>query len=207
MTKLTHFTDDGAAHMVDVSQKADSSRVAVASGRITMNPTTVNLIRSGSASKGDVLGVAQIAGIMAAKNTPQIIPLCHPLMLSGVEVSFEIDDNGVSVAASVRTVGKTGVEMEALTACSAALLTIYDMMKAVDRGMTIERIRVESKDGGASGSWQREPADDESSAFSCADGVCAVVPTADAQQIDLQALGSIRMPIIPTENEEPNPEH
>lgn len=155
MTKLTHINEDGGAHMVDVSAKAETRRVAVATGRITMRPQTATVIREGTAKKGDVLGVAQVAGIMAAKNTPQIIPMCHPLLLTGVDVRFEIEDAAVAVTATVRTTGKTGVEMEALTACSAALLTVYDMVKAIDRSMVIEAICVESKQGGASGDWQR----------------------------------------------------
>lgn len=155
MTKLTHINEDGGAHMVDVSAKAETRRVAVASGRITMRPQTATVIREGTAKKGDVLGVAQVAGIMAAKNTPQIIPMCHPLLLTGVDVRFEIEDAAVAVTATVRTTGKTGVEMEALTACSAALLTVYDMVKAIDRTMVIEAICVESKQGGSSGDWQR----------------------------------------------------
>lgn len=155
MSKLTHFNDDGDARMVDVSTKAETQRIAVATGRITMKPETAEIIRSGSASKGDVLAVAQVAGIMAAKNTPQLIPMCHPLMLTGVDVRLSVSNAWVDVEASVRTTGKTGVEMEALTACSASLLTVYDMVKAVDRGMVIERIQLESKEGGASGTWTR----------------------------------------------------
>ena len=152
---LTHFDDAGNARMVDVGDKAETKRIAVASGRIRMLPETVTLIREGRAAKGDVLGVAQVAGIMAAKKTSDIIPMCHPLMITKVDLRFEIVDDAVEIRAEVHTRGKTGVEMEALTAVSAAALTIYDMVKAVDRGMIIEDIRLDSKEGGRSGEWKR----------------------------------------------------
>ena len=153
---LTHFDAQGQAHMVDVAAKAATHRIAIAQGRITMLPATLALIASGSAKKGDVLGIARIAGIMAAKKTSELIPLCHPLALTRVAVDFELleSDNAVACRATVETVGPTGVEMEALTAVQIALLTIYDMCKAVDRGMTISGVRVLEKHGGKSGSWQ-----------------------------------------------------
>lgn len=152
---LTHFDEAGNARMVDVGDKAETKRIAVASGHIRMEPDTVSLIREGRAAKGDVLGVAQVAGIMAAKKTSDIIPMCHPLMLTKVDLRFEVGDDAVAIRAEVHTRGQTGVEMEALTAVSAAALTIYDMVKAVDRGMVIEDIRLESKEGGRSGEWRR----------------------------------------------------
>lgn len=152
---LTHFDATGQAHMVDVGAKASTHRVAIASGRIRMLPATLALVQSGTAKKGDVLGIARIAGIQAAKKTSDLIPLCHPLALTRVAVDFEVDEEGSSVAcsATVETVGPTGVEMEALTAVQVALLTIYDMCKAVDRGMTITDVRVLEKHGGKSGSF------------------------------------------------------
>jgi len=153
--RLTHFDESGRARMVDVGDKPATHRVAVASGRVAMRPETATLIREGRAAKGDVLGVAQVAAIMAAKRTHEIIPMCHPLLLTRIEVSFEIKEAAVSIRARVETHGKTGVEMEALTAVSAAALTIYDMVKAVDRGMTIEAIQLEEKSGGRSGDWTR----------------------------------------------------
>ncbi len=155
-TNLTHFDDAGRARMVDVGDKAMTHRVAVATGRLRAKPGTIDLIRSGKAAKGDVLAVAQVAAIMAAKRTHDIVPMCHPLLLTKIEVAFELGDDTVEIAARVETRGQTGVEMEALTAVSAAALTIYDMVKAVDRGMTIEGIRVDEKRGGASGDWSRE---------------------------------------------------
>jgi cyclic pyranopterin monophosphate synthase len=155
-TTLTHFDEAGNARMVDVGDKADTKRIAVASGRIRMLPGTIALIREGRAAKGDVLGVAQVAGIMAAKKTADIIPMCHPLMLTRVDLRFEVLDDAVAIRAEVHTRGQTGVEMEALTAVSAAALTIYDMVKAVDRGMVIEAIQLDSKEGGRSGEWTRE---------------------------------------------------
>ncbi len=154
MSKLTHLDESGAAHMVDVSAKADTVREAVAEGRITMSADALAAIRDGSANKGDVLATARIAGIMAAKKTSELIPLCHPLMLSKVSVDFAFEDDGVRVTALVRLSGQTGVEMEAMTAVSVALLTIYDMAKALDKGMVISGIRLLSKSGGKSGDWQ-----------------------------------------------------
>jgi cyclic pyranopterin phosphate synthase len=155
MSSLTHFDAQGQAHMVDVAGKAATHRVAVAGGRIVMQPQTLALIESGNAKKGDVLGVARIAGIQAAKKTSDLIPLCHPLALTRVAVEFQVlrDANAVECVATVETVGPTGVEMEALTAVQVALLTIYDMCKAVDRGMTITDVRVREKHGGKSGSF------------------------------------------------------
>lgn len=154
MTKLTHLDDTGAAHMVDVSAKADTAREAVAEGRITMTAEALAAIREGSAKKGDVLATARIAGIMASKKTSELIPLCHPLMLSKVSVDFDFEDNGIRVTALARLTGQTGVEMEAMTAASVALLTIYDMGKALDKGMLISGIRLLSKSGGKSGDWR-----------------------------------------------------
>lgn len=156
MSKLTHLDDTGAAHMVDVSAKADSVREAVAEGRITMSAKALAAIREGSAKKGDVLATARIAGIMAAKKTSELIPLCHPLMLSKVSVDFVFEDDGIRATALVRLTGPTGVEMEAMTAVSVALLTIYDMAKALDKGMVISGIRLLSKSGGKSGAWKSD---------------------------------------------------
>ena len=152
---LTHFDAQGQAHMVDVGDKAHTRRVAVAEGRITMEPATLALVQSGTAKKGDVLGVARIAGIQAAKKTSDLIPLCHPIALTRVAVEFEVDASTSSVLcrATTECTGQTGVEMEALTAASVALLTIYDMCKAVDRGMTMGGIRLLEKHGGKSGSF------------------------------------------------------
>jgi cyclic pyranopterin phosphate synthase len=152
---LTHFDSTGQAHMVDVAEKKDSHRVAVASGNIRMKPETLEIISQGTAKKGDVLGIARIAAIMAAKRTSDLIPLCHPLALTRVTVDFSIDveSSRVTCRAQVETVGKTGVEMEALTAVQVGLLTIYDMCKAVDRGMVMSDIRVMEKHGGKSGDW------------------------------------------------------
>jgi cyclic pyranopterin monophosphate synthase len=157
MTALTHFDSAGQAHMVDVANKADTHRIAVARGEIHMQPQTLALIRDGSAKKGDVIGVARIAAIQAAKKTSELIPLCHPLMLSRVTVDFELLDSPPCVActARVEVTGKTGVEMEALTAVQIGLLTIYDMCKAVDRGMTITNVALHEKHGGKSGSFVR----------------------------------------------------
>lgn len=154
MSKLTHLDESGAAHMVDVSAKADTVREAVAEGRITMSAHALAAIRDGSAKKGDVLATARIAGIMAAKKTAELIPLCHPLMLSKVSVDFVFDDKGIRVTTLVRLTGQTGVEMEAMTAASVALLTIYDMAKALDKSMVISEIRLLSKSGGKSGEWR-----------------------------------------------------
>lgn len=159
MSKLTHFDDQGQAHMVDVASKSASHRKAIAVGRIEMLPSTLAIIESGTAKKGDVLGVARLAGIMAAKKTSDLIPLCHPLALTHVAVEFETESHGdtqassISCTATVETVGPTGVEMEALTAVQVALLTIYDMCKAVDRGMTIQNVKLLEKHGGKSGSF------------------------------------------------------
>lgn len=152
---LTHFDAQGQAHMVDVSAKASTHRVAIAEGRITMLPATLALIQSGTAKKGDVLGIARIAGIQGAKKTSDLIPLCHPIALTRVAVEFEVDEVSSSVLcrAIAECTGQTGVEMEALTAAGAALLTIYDMCKAVDRGMTISGVRLMEKHGGKSGSF------------------------------------------------------
>lgn len=153
--RLTHFDEAGRARMVDVGEKEVTKRAAVATGRVVMKPETVNLIREGRAAKGDVLGVAQVAAIMGAKKTHELVPMCHPLLLTRIEVAFGLEDEAVTITARVETKGQTGVEMEALTAVSTAALTIYDMVKAVDRGMTIEAIRLEHKEGGRSGVWDR----------------------------------------------------
>lgn len=153
---FTHFDAAGQAHMVDVAEKKETHRLARAQGRIVMQPTTFAMIRGGTAKKGDVLGVARIAAIQASKRTAELIPLCHPLALTRVSVEFALDEAGSSVTIHVtaETVGRTGVEMEALTAVSAGLLTVYDMCKAVDRGMRIEAIGLTEKSGGKSGHWQ-----------------------------------------------------
>jgi cyclic pyranopterin phosphate synthase len=153
MSDLTHLDAAGAARMVDVSGKAATLRKAVATGHIAMSPAALTAIRDGAAAKGDVLAVARIAGIMAAKKTAELIPLCHPLPLNRVAVDFTFDDTGVAATATASTEGKTGVEMEAMTAVSVALLTIYDMAKAVDKAMTIGGVRLVSKTGGKSGDW------------------------------------------------------
>ena len=153
MADLTHLGADGAAHMVDVSAKADTAREAVAEGRITMSAEALDAVRAGNIKKGDVLGTARIAGIMAAKKTSELIPLCHPLMLSKIAIAFEFEDHGIRAEARVRLYGPTGVEMEALTAVSVALLTLYDMAKALDKSMIISDIRLLSKTGGKSGDW------------------------------------------------------
>jgi cyclic pyranopterin monophosphate synthase len=152
-SSLTHFDASGQAHMVDISAKATTHRVARASGTITMQPATLALIANGTASKGDVLGVAKIAAIMAAKRTSELIPLCHPLAITRVKVDFALQQDRVVCTAQVETLGQTGVEMEALTAVQIGLLTIYDMCKAVDRGMVMHDIRVLEKQGGKSGHW------------------------------------------------------
>ncbi len=156
MSRLTHTDEAGAARMVDVSAKAASLREAVARGRVVMQAQTLALIRENKAAKGDVLAVARLAGIMAAKRTGELIPLCHPLMLSAVTVELELTAAAVEITATVRTQGQTGVEMEALTAVSVAALTIYDMVKAVDRGMCIEAVRVVRKTGGKSGDFTQD---------------------------------------------------
>ncbi len=158
MTKLTHFDGSGKAHMVDVGDKPATQRIAVGEGRIVMRPQTLQQIRSGGHRKGDVLGIARIAGIMAAKRTSDLIPLCHPLNITRVTLELEPRDDEAAVycLARVESRGQTGVEMEALTAVQIALLTIYDMCKAVDRGMAIEGVRLLEKSGGKSGLWRRE---------------------------------------------------
>ena len=152
--KLTHFDDSGNAHMVDVGAKGETERVAVARASVTMQAATLKLIAAKKAAKGDVLAVAQLAGIMAAKRTPELIPLCHPLSLSSVDVTLSLDSkrNAVDIEATCKLKGRTGVEMEALTAASVAALTVYDMCKSVDRGMVISEVRLMHKSGGKSGS-------------------------------------------------------
>jgi cyclic pyranopterin monophosphate synthase len=156
MSKLTHLDALGNAHMVDVSAKDVTTRSATARARVLMLPETLALITSGTAKKGDVLATARLAGIMAAKKTSELIPLCHPLMISKVSVEFEIGENMIEVETTVKVEGKTGVEMEALTACSVACLTLYDMVKAVDRGMKITDLRLVEKSGGKSGVFKAE---------------------------------------------------
>ena len=153
--KLTHFDERGAARMVDVAGKSETHRVATASGRIRMQPATLELVRSGTAKKGDVLGVARVAAIAASKRAADLIPLCHPLPLTRVAVEFTFDDGDSAIAIEVtaETIARTGVEMEALTAATAGLLTVYDMCKAVDRGMRIEGVRLLEKSGGRSGRY------------------------------------------------------
>ncbi len=157
MSKLTHFDEHGRAHMVDVGEKPTSARRAVAEGRITMSQTTLELILSGDHKKGDVIGIARVAGIMAAKRTSDLIPLCHPLALTRIDIECQPDSNKSDVycRATVETRGKTGVEMEALTAVQITLLTIYDMCKAIDRGMSMSQIQLIEKSGGKSGNWKR----------------------------------------------------
>ncbi|MGU3576318.1 cyclic pyranopterin monophosphate synthase MoaC [Brucellaceae bacterium C25G] len=161
MSKLTHLDQSGQAHMVDVGDKQETERLAVAEAFIVMQPETLDLILSGNAAKGDVLATARIAGIMAAKKTADLIPLCHPLMLTKVSIEIEADESlpGFKVTASARLKGRTGVEMEALTAASVTCLTIYDMAKAADKGMIIENIRLVEKHGGKSGDWFASPKD------------------------------------------------
>jgi len=153
---LTHFNQAGAAHMVDVGDKNSTQRIAKATGKITMLPTTLELIIAGNHKKGDVLGIARIAGIQGAKKTSDLIPLCHPISLTHVSVDFEVisEKNEVICSALTKTIGQTGVEMEALTAVQVALLTIYDMCKAVDRGMVISDVKLLEKSGGKSGEWK-----------------------------------------------------
>lgn len=155
MGRLTHIDETGRANMVDVSEKAVTAREAVAEGFVRMDAATLALALSGDAKKGDVRATAEIAGIMAAKKTSELIPLCHPLALSKVEVRVEPGEGGLAVTAKVRTTGQTGVEMEALTAVSVACLTVYDMLKAADKAMTIEAVRLMTKTGGKSGDWSR----------------------------------------------------
>ena len=154
MSRLTHLDDEGRARMVDVSAKPATAREALASGFVRMTAETRALARSGQGKKGDVRAVAEIAGVMAAKRTSELIPLCHPLALSKVEVTVEESEGGLAVTARVKTTGPTGVEMEALTAVSVACLTIYDMLKAAERGMVIEGVKLLEKSGGASGEWR-----------------------------------------------------
>jgi len=156
MSKLTHLDDAGAAHMVDVSAKAVTKREAIATGHISMTTEALAAIRGGALAKGDALAVARVAGIMAAKRTSELVPLCHPLPISSVSVDFTFDSAGIDCAATVVTTGQTGVEMEALTAVSVALLTLYDMGKAIDRSMTIGGVRLLAKSGGRSGDWRAE---------------------------------------------------
>jgi cyclic pyranopterin phosphate synthase len=158
MAKLTHIDDTGAAHMVDVSEKDETERFAVAVATIRMQPETLRMVIEGNHKKGDVLGVARIAGIQAAKQCANLIPLCHPLMLSAVDVELTPDEasSSIKVRSRCKLTGRTGVEMEALTAASIAALTVYDMCKAVDRGMVIEAVQLIEKSGGRSGHWQRE---------------------------------------------------
>ncbi|WP_148571646.1 cyclic pyranopterin monophosphate synthase MoaC [Nocardioides caldifontis] len=151
--RLTHVDESGAARMVDVSGKDVTARVAEAAGRVLVSPTVVGLLRGQGVPKGDALGVARVAGIMAAKRTPDLVPLCHPLAVSGVTVDLEVADDAVEIRATVRTSDRTGVEMEALTAVSVAALTVVDMVKAVDKAATITDVRVLSKSGGRSGDW------------------------------------------------------
>ena len=154
MTKLTHLDDSGAARMVDVADKPATVREAVAEGIITMSLEALAAIRDGTTRKGDVLAVARIAGIMAAKKTSDLIPLCHPIALSSVTIDFVLSDTNITATTTARTTGPTGVEMEALSAVSVALLTLYDMVKALDRGMVIDNIRLLAKSGGRSGDWR-----------------------------------------------------
>jgi len=153
--RLTHVDEAGAARMVDVGAKDVTDRVAVASGRVLVSAEVVSLLRGDGVPKGDALGVARVAGIMAAKRTPDLVPLCHPLAISGVTVDLEVLDDAVAITATVRTTDRTGVEMEALTAVSVAALTVVDMVKAVDKAAVITDVRIESKSGGKSGTWQR----------------------------------------------------
>lgn len=154
--EFSHFNDQGRARMVDVSEKPCTMRTAVAAGRVIMSEETLDLIKSGGIKKGDVLAVSQVAGILAAKRTFEIIPMCHSLLLTGVDICFEYEEYGISIKATVKCMGETGVEMEALTAVSAAALTIYDMCKAVQRDMEITNIRLIKKTGGNSGTFCRE---------------------------------------------------
>ena len=152
---FTHLDESGAARMVDVSGKEVTARSATASGKVLVSPAVVELLRGEGVPKGDALGVARVAGIMAAKRTPDLVPLCHPLAISSVTVDLEVEDDGVAITASVRTTDRTGVEMEALTAVSVAALTVFDMVKAVDKAAVITDVRVEEKTGGKSGTYRR----------------------------------------------------
>ena len=156
MSGLTHLDEQGAARMVDVGSKAETARSATATGRIAMKPEALSAIRDGTVPKGDVLAAARIAGIMAAKQTGALIPLCHPLALDSVSVECTVEEQGVRVTATASLTGKTGVEMEAMVACNIALLTIYDMAKALDKGMVVEEVRLLSKTGGKSGDWHAD---------------------------------------------------
>ena len=155
MSRLTHFNAAGEAHMVEVGGKPETARLAIASGSITVAPATARAIRAGTLGKGDVLGVARLAGIQGAKRAADLIPLCHPLRLTGVDVDLAVAGTAVRITATVRAFDRSGVEMEALAAVSAAALTVYDMCKAIDRGMVISEIRLDEKRGGKSGTWQR----------------------------------------------------
>jgi cyclic pyranopterin phosphate synthase len=156
MERFTHLDESGAARMVDVSGKEVTARVATATGRVLVSPAVVRALRGDGVPKGDALGVARVAGILAAKRTPDLIPLCHPLAISGVTLDLEVHDNGVAIRATVRTTDRTGVEMEALTAVCVAALTVIDMVKAIDKDAEITDVRVEEKSGGKSGTYQRE---------------------------------------------------
>lgn len=157
MNDLTHLDESGAARMVDVGGKPETARSAIATGRIRMKPGALAALTSGDSPKGDVFAAARIAGIMAAKMTGELIPLCHPLALDAAALEFTVEDNAIRVTATASLVGRTGVEMEAMTAASIALLTLYDMGKALDRGMVIEGVRLLAKSGGKSGDWRAEP--------------------------------------------------
>ncbi len=159
--RLTHVDEAGAARMVDVSGKDVTAREAVATGRVLASPEVVALLRGDGVPKGDALAVARVAGILGAKRTPDLVPLCHPLAISGVEVDLEVVDEGVAITATVRTTDRTGVEMEALTAVSVAALTVVDMVKAVDKGAVVTDVRVEHKTGGKSGAWRRPGAGED----------------------------------------------
>ena len=161
--RLTHVDESGAARMVDVSGKDVTVRTATASGRVLVSPEVVALLRGGGVPKGDALAVARIAGIQAAKRTPDLVPLCHPIAIHGVEVDLQVTDDSVLVSATVRTADRTGVEMEALTCVAVAGLAVIDMVKAVDRAATITDVRVEAKSGGRSGEWRRTPPSSETS--------------------------------------------
>jgi cyclic pyranopterin monophosphate synthase len=156
MSDLTHIDERGNARMVDVGGKPDTKRVAIARGEVHLSPATLERLRAGAMPKGDVLAVARVAGIMAAKKTPDLIPLCHPITTTSAQVDFTFEEWGIGIEARVETVGATGVEMEALTAVAVAGLTIYDMVKAVERGARIERVRLVRKEGGKSGTWIAE---------------------------------------------------
>ena len=153
--RLTHVDESGAAHMVDVGDKPETRRTAVAECFVRMTPETVSALRDATLTKGDALGVARVAGILAAKRTPDLIPLCHPLPITSVEVEFEVGDSGVRIEATARVTGQTGVEMEALTAAAVAGLTVIDMVKSLEKGVSLESVRLLSKSGGKSGDWRR----------------------------------------------------